>query len=107
VLRIQIVQVPPVACIDGIQLSRFTVGHCYEVGNSLGAVFLAEGWAEPVALDEPSPPPYFSEEDTFKRHSPVDPDAPANLIREVYPPYYDHLPSAAAGDLSRPPRRRR
>lgn len=39
----------PVGSIDGVRLDRFRVGVVYEVGTQLGSVFLAEGWAEPVA----------------------------------------------------------
>ena len=31
-----------------MQLDRFQPGHVYEVGSMLGAVMLAEQWAEPV-----------------------------------------------------------
>jgi hypothetical protein len=34
--------------IDGMQLDRFQRGHVYDVGSMLGAVLLAEGWAEPA-----------------------------------------------------------
>jgi hypothetical protein len=41
--------------VDGIRLDQFRPGRQYVLGNSLGALFLAEGWAEPVEDDEPSP----------------------------------------------------
>jgi hypothetical protein len=41
--------------VDGIRLDQFHPGRQYVLGNSLGALFLAEGWAEPVEDDEPSP----------------------------------------------------
>jgi hypothetical protein len=53
-MRVKITKQPTYDCIDGIQLDGFQVGLQYEVGNSLGALFLAEGWAEPVASDEPA-----------------------------------------------------
>src|SRR5262245_14935140 len=65
VMRIRIVQRPPADSIDGIRLDRFESGYQYEVGNSLGALMLAEGWAEPVQLDEPALPVPFSETDPF------------------------------------------
>jgi hypothetical protein len=41
--------------VDGIRLDQFRPGRQYILGNSLGALFLAERWAEPVEDDEPSP----------------------------------------------------
>jgi hypothetical protein len=64
-LRIRIVQTPPVSGIDGIRLDSFQLGQEYEVGNSVGALFLAEGWAEPVPLDAPPLIAPFSEDDPF------------------------------------------
>ena len=37
--------------IDGMQLDRFQPGLVYDVGPILGAVLLAEQWAEPVDDD--------------------------------------------------------
>jgi len=37
--------------IDGVPLDRFHAGVVYEVGTQLANVFLAEGWAEPIAED--------------------------------------------------------
>ncbi len=48
-MRIRIVRPPPVRDVDGIAVDAFEVGREYEVGPSLGALFLAERWAEPVA----------------------------------------------------------
>ena len=45
-MRIKVIHVPTSNCIDGIQLDRFRPGFQYEVGNTLGALFLAEGWAD-------------------------------------------------------------
>jgi hypothetical protein len=80
-MRIRVIQKPNVASIDGIELHTFRVGHRYEVGNILGALFLCEGWAEPV--DDPPAPvtalrgPYL-----------VPPrPGPSNLIRELWPPF--------------------
>ncbi len=50
-MRILIKRRPTCTRIDGIQLDRFTPGMQYEVGTSLGAVFLSEGWAELVASE--------------------------------------------------------
>lgn len=97
-MRIRIVQKPSVACIDGIQLNHFVPGQQYEVGPSLGSLFLAEGWAEPAVPNEPPAP---SDEPS----NVVDPvPAPANLVREIYPPYYDG-PSVLAADRRRRKRR--
>ena len=51
-MRIRVIQKPSVACIDGLRLDYFELGCQYEVGNMLGALMLAEAWAEPVASDE-------------------------------------------------------
>jgi hypothetical protein len=48
-MRIRIVRPLPVRDVDGITVDAFEVGREYEVGPSLGALFLAERWAEPVA----------------------------------------------------------
>ena len=48
-MRIRIVRPLPVRDVDGITVDAFEVGREYEVGPSLGAVLLAERWAEPVA----------------------------------------------------------
>jgi hypothetical protein len=98
-VRIKLLQRPPITSIDGLDLARFELGREYEVGSSLGALLLAEGWAEPVALDEPRPPAAFSEKDPFDR-PPSDPDQPYNLIREHYPPYADEA-GAVADDFER------
>ena len=37
--------------IDGIQLSRFSLGHIYDVSTTLGSYLLAEGMAEPAPND--------------------------------------------------------
>lgn len=95
-MRIKIVQTPTEACIDGVRLDQFCPGFQYEVGNVLGALFLAEGWAVPVADESPAlltPLTEFSA------------DAPPNLVREYVPPYY-HAPTALAADRRRQPRRR-
>jgi hypothetical protein len=50
-IRIEVIQRPSISSIDGVQTGSFEPGKRYEVGNSIGAVFLAEGWAIPVPLD--------------------------------------------------------
>lgn len=88
VMRIRIVQSPPVADVDGIALDYFEVGGEYVVGNSVGALFLAEGWGEPVALDEPRPPEPFSADDPFGTTT-LDRNSPPNLVKEQHPPFLD------------------
>ena len=84
--------------VDGIDLRRFSIGLTYELGNNLGALFLAEGWAEPVADDAPALIVPFSENDPFMTRV-VDPQAPTNLRRETYSANIDDI--AIAADLSR------
>jgi hypothetical protein len=48
-MRIRIVQKPTEAFVDGLDLRHFFIGCEYDVGSHLGALMLAEGWAEPVA----------------------------------------------------------
>jgi len=40
--------------IDGIQLSRLSKGHVYDVNTSLACYLLSEQMAEPAADDEPT-----------------------------------------------------
>ena len=71
-MRVRILCTPPLASIDGIQVDGFEVGAEYDVGNSMGALFLAEGWAEPTALDQVAPPPPLGPHDPFVT-PPLDP----------------------------------
>ena len=48
-MRIRIVRNLPIRDVDGIALDAFEVGMEYDVGSRMGALLLAEGWAEPVA----------------------------------------------------------
>ena len=84
-IRIRIVHAPSIAEVDGITLDLFEVGVEYEVGNSVAALLLAEGWAEPVALDAPKPPEPFSREDPFGTTI-LDSSSPPNLVKEQHPP---------------------
>ena len=74
-----------------MSLTRFVLGQQYEVGSLIGALLLAEGWAEPVHANEP---------DTTVPRSEFEPEIevpyPRNLTREIYPPYYDGPTSLAA-----------
>jgi hypothetical protein len=100
-MRIRVLQKPTLREVDGIRLDVFEPGVQYELGNSLGALFLAEGWAEPVPSDEPALVIPLSE---FAPDRPT--SAPPNLVREMFPPYYD-MPTALAADRRRHPRPRR
>src|SRR5947208_2719136 len=94
-MRIKIVQTPTRLSVDGVPLDRFQRGHQYEVGTSLGALLLAEGWAVPVGDEEPGPLMPFNEIDAFARPPYRGPDSPPNLLREHYPPYLEHRPEVA------------
>ena len=105
-IRVRISHVPSVDRIDGIQVGGFEVGKVYELGTSTAAVLLAEGWAEPVPLDEPPLPQPFSENDPLAPAGYRDADAPRNLTREHYPPYLDERSEATAIERRKRPRRR-
>src|SRR5688572_25158489 len=62
-IRIRIVRMPPSPENDGIRFDLFQSSREYEVGNSLGALFLAEDWAEPVVLHAEAPVVPFTEND--------------------------------------------
>ena len=87
-MRIRMLQIPPLASVDGVALDCFHVGVEYEVGNSLGALFLAEGWAVPVELDAPRRPEPFGPDDPFGLTT-LDRNSPPNLVREQIPPFLD------------------
>lgn len=93
VMRIRVVRKPPLGSIDGIRLDRFEVGSEYELGSSLGPLFLSEGWGVPVVLEPAAPP----------AHEPPLPESgdPPNLQRETYPPFADHIERDAAADAAR------
>jgi hypothetical protein len=85
-IRLKILQPLPVASIDGIRLDCYEIGQEYEVGNSIGALLLAEGWAEPVPLDAPPMPALFPFDDPFADHKLYRkrlPDLVRKLHREV------------------------
>jgi hypothetical protein len=101
-MRIEVVQRPSVSSIDGIRLDCFEPGRQYEVGNSIGALFLAEGWAIPVPLDSPMPDVLFDDYDPYDR--PLYKGDPSNLKREPRLPYLDR---GIAADFKWRKRRRR
>jgi hypothetical protein len=93
-VRIRIVRKPSAASIDGIRLDHLERGYQYEVGNALGAVLLAEGWAEPADND------HLGRLIPFPSRAEGAAALPANLIREKVPPYLDQE-YAAASDFER------
>ena len=99
-MRIRVVQKPTQASIDGVRMDQFHPGCSYEVGTLLGAVMLAEGWAEPTEVDEPAD---FS---PFRTAPASIPRNPPNLVREIFPSYYE-TPAALAADRRRTPRPRK
>jgi hypothetical protein len=101
VMRIRVIQKPTSADVDGIRLDLFQPGVQYDVGNTLGALFLAEGWAEPAPSEEAAVLIPLSEFGPDRLR-----DVPPNLQREFFPPYYD-APAALAADRRHTPRRRR
>ena len=105
-IRIRIVQSPTIADVDGIALDSYRVGGEYELGNSLAALFLAEGWAEPVELGVPGPPEPFSEDDPFGT-STLDRNSPPNLVKEQVPPFLERDLAHDFGHRWRQRRRRR
>ena len=51
-MRVRITK-PLTGSIDGIQLSRLSQGHVYDVYTSLACYLLSEGMAEPAPNEEP------------------------------------------------------
>ncbi len=105
-MRIKILRTPNFLELEGMDLQRFQPGHIYEVGNCLGAVMLAEGWAAPVADDAPALLIPFSESDPYASRV-LDRQSPPNLVREVHPPSFDEGWDLAADFARRRGRRRR
>ena len=60
-MRIRVIQTVIVAKVNGTSLDVLRPGAQYELGNTLGAMFLAEGWAERIGSDEPALPGAVSE----------------------------------------------
>jgi hypothetical protein len=88
-MRIRVIQKPSVSSIDGLRLDVFEPGFHYDVGTTLGMLFLAEGWAEPVTTEAPALviPLMETTSDSDHRIS--------NLVREIIPPYLDRFATAA------------
>jgi len=82
-MRIRIVHLPVTAVVDGLDLRHFAQGHKYDVGSTLGALMLAEGWAIPVADDEAIIVP-FSDNDPYLTRVTAR-ASPTNLLRPASP----------------------
>src|SRR4030081_976728 len=93
-MRVKVLRIPTRDELDGIDLRRFLPGHKYEVGNRIGELMLAEGWAEPLLDNEPAWPAPFSDADPFVPRV-VDRTSPPSLTRETYPARAEGKASAA------------
>jgi hypothetical protein len=91
-MRIRVVKTPTIDEVDGIRLDQFRPVGEYRLGNGLAALFLAEGWGEPVDEDAP--------EAEFEPSEGAPVSHPPNLFRERFPPYYD-VPRSLAADRRR------
>jgi hypothetical protein len=81
-----------------MRLDQFQLGHQYEVGTTLGMLFLAEGWAAPVVNEKPALLlPLDEMEHEVDSHS-----TPRNLRREIDLPTSHPIPT----DVRRRVRRR-
>ena len=98
-MRIRVIHKPTRSSIDGIRLDQFVPGLEYVVGTLLGSLMLAEGWAEPVASEEPATVISLGHFEQLKAN-------PPNLVRDIFPSYYDRSAPVAA-DRRRSPRRRK
>jgi hypothetical protein len=84
-MRIRVVKAPAAEEVDGIRLDQFRPIREYRLSNGLGALFLAEGWGEPVDEGAAATPNASSGDRPVVPH-------PPNLLRERFPPYYDSMP---------------
>ena len=101
-LRIRIVRTPTTPEIDGIRLDSFRLGDEYEVGNALGSLLLAEGWAEPVALNAERPIVPFTANDPYDLRVPYGDGKSSRAPKKAFS---TSIPGIAA-DMSRFKRRR-
>ena len=99
VMRIKIVRTPTQTTVDGIRLDGFHPGSSYEVGTTVAALFLAEGWAVPAEEDQPALPMSMAELESEMIE-------PPNLTRESFPPDYAGRFSVAADQPRRRERQR-
>jgi hypothetical protein len=112
-MRIVVLHRPARGAVDGIDLKHFVPGQVYEVGTSLGALMLAEGWAAPADSAAASAPVVagdpFTSRSTGSTSSPsrsAARDSPPNLIRETHPPTVDEITMAADFEPLKRPRPR-
>ena len=105
-MRIKVVAQPTQHSIDGIDLDRFHVGVEYEVGNTTGSFFLAQGWAVPAPDEgQPSASPKGTEPTVASLpRRPVVPSIPRRPV--LFPPRYQER-AVAAEHATRRPRTRR
>ena len=99
-MRIKIVRMPTQSQVDGIRLDGFHPGSSYEVGTTVAALFLAEGWAVPAEQDKPALPMSRAELESEMIE-------PPNLTRESFPPDYEGRFGVAADRPSRRGRSRK
>ena len=83
-LRIRILHAPTGDNVDGVDLSHFQEGSEYNVSHTFAAMMVAEGWAEPLAVDAPRLPTPFGPDDPFTMAL-VDQSTPPKLIKEQFP----------------------
>lgn len=102
-MRIKIVQTPPCRVVDGVNLQHFVAGRKYDVGPTMGALLLAEGWAVPVPDDEPALVIPFSDSDQFPTRVAND-ASPPTVTGGTSPPYAKQI--SVAADIERRRRRR-
>ena len=81
-------------------MDGFHPGSSYEVGTTLAALFLAEGWAVPAEQDKPALPMSMAELEAEMIE-------PHNVVRESFPPGYEGRPSIAADQPIRRARKRK
>jgi len=98
-MRIRLLQRPSRASVDGLSLEAFEPGQLYDVGTTLGMLFLAEGWAEPVVTKEPALLSPLRQAKPLAA-APAEPK-PRNLNREKRLRYVDRLAVAADRKLRR------
>ena len=81
-------------------MDGFHPGSSYEVGTTVAALFLAEGWAVPAEQDQPALPMSMAELESEMIE-------PPNLTRESFPPDYEGRFAVAADQPSRGGRQRK
>jgi len=103
-LRIRLIQEPTASSIDGIRLDQFQPGFVYDVGNTLGSLFLAEGWAELITIERPAlviPLDEFAPDAKRQQRTTT-----TNAAREYRPASRDHAVAADRSTSLRGRRRR-